>query len=219
MVDFYDAINIIKKYEGFTEKATPDPTTGADPYFIGYGTQYYPDGTPVKKGQRCTEHKALEYLLNEVEEISDDLDGLNLGLDACMKNALISFIHSVGWEAFLYGTVIDSINEENWGGVAEEITHWIFDEHYRVIGNLIDRRREESCLFLQELGVSFAPSGQVLINAFRQYQGLPYQQRAIQALEENSNPYVLAAFANTFSNADPDSFLDEAGDPMYTLWD
>ena len=62
MSDFSLAINLICKYEGFNEKAYPDPNTNKEPYTIGYGTQYYPDGAPVKAGQKCTEEKALEYL-------------------------------------------------------------------------------------------------------------------------------------------------------------
>ena len=66
MADFSLAINLIRKYEGYAEKAYPHPNSGEEPYSIGYGTQFYPDGAPVKKGQRCTKEKALEYLFNEV---------------------------------------------------------------------------------------------------------------------------------------------------------
>ena len=59
MSDFSLTVNLIRRYEGFSEKAYPDPCSGDKPYTIGYGTQYYPDGAPVKIGQRCTEEKAL----------------------------------------------------------------------------------------------------------------------------------------------------------------
>lgn len=219
MTDFYDAIDIIKRYEGFNEKALADPSTGGEPFSIGYGTQFYPDGEPVKRGQLCTERKALEYLLHELNEIEDDLNSLNLGLDSCMQNALISFVHSIGWDAFLYSRVIEHTINENWGKVAQEITAWVVDGEYRIIGSLIDRRKEESLLFLKEVGVSFAPAGQILLNAFRQYQGTLYQQRAIQTLEESVNPYVLAEFANQFSEKDSDAFFESDGTPRYTSWD
>ena len=60
MSDLSLVVNLIRKYEGFNEKAYPDPSTGKSPYTIGYGTQYYPDGAPVKQGQKCTKEKALE---------------------------------------------------------------------------------------------------------------------------------------------------------------
>ena len=49
MSDLSCAVNLIRKYEGFSEKAYPDQHTGKEPYTIGYGTQFYPDGAPSKK--------------------------------------------------------------------------------------------------------------------------------------------------------------------------
>ena len=198
MSDFTRAIKLIKKYEGFSERAYPDPATGSTPYTLGFGTQYYPDGTPVKQGQCCTERKALEYLNHEIEIIDDELTRLNLGLDNSMRNALISFIHSVGWEPFLYSSIVDAIEIENWGEAANELTRWIFDHHYKVIGGLLDRRREEANLFLSEIKSVFSVSGGILIRAFANYSGLKHQIDAVQILEEQINPYILAEFANQF---------------------
>ena len=113
MSDFSHAVNLIRKYEGFSEKAYPDPDSGGEPYTIGYGTQFYPDGTPVKQGQCCSKQKALEYLFHEVQIIDIQLSKLNLGLDDHMRQALISFIHSVGWESFLYSSIVDLIEIDN----------------------------------------------------------------------------------------------------------
>ena len=67
MSDLSHAVNLIRKYEGYSEKAYPDPITGEEPYTIGFGTQFYPDGSPVKRGQCCTREKALEYLAKAVD--------------------------------------------------------------------------------------------------------------------------------------------------------
>jgi lysozyme len=200
---FARAINIIKKYTGYSERAYPDPSTGGAPYTFGYGSQYYPDGSTVKKGQCCSKRKAMEYLTHDMEIIEDDLKRLNLGIDTSMQEALISFIHSVGWEAFLYSTLIDHIENENWPGATTELSRWIFDDCHRVIGGLIDRRREESLLFLGEIKDSSMISGDILLKAFCNYSALPRHIRAIRRLEEQLNPYILAAFANDF-------ILDEA---------
>lgn len=221
MADFLRAINIIKKYEGYSEKAYPDVSTGCAPYTFGYGTQYYPDGSPVKQGHRCTQHKALEYLLHEVELIDDELTRLNLGLDPSMREALISFIHSIGWEPFLYSEIIDAIENENWGQAAEEITHWIFDPYHKVIGGLVDRRREEAHLFLLEVKKPVCQPGEILLNAFRTYSGAKHQMQAIRNLEANSNPYILAEFSNCFSK---EHFLEsdidyEETDTEFASWD
>ena len=195
---FARAFNIIKKYEGYSERAYPDPCTGGAPYTFGYGSQYYPDGTAVKKGQCCSKQKAVEYLQHDMEVIEGDIKRLNLGIDASMQEALISFVHSVGWDAFLYSNLIDLIECENWPGATTEISRWIFDDYYRAIGGLIDRRREESLLFLEEIKDAALISGDILLKAFRDYASSPRQIRAVRRLEEQLNPYVLAGFANDF---------------------
>jgi lysozyme len=204
------AIQLICKYEGYSESAYPDPETGGAPYTIGYGTQVYPDGVPVCAGQKCTKQKALQYLAHELEIIDKKLDTINLILDASMREALISFIHSIGWQSFLYSELIDCIANENWYGVAAEISRWIFDENYRVIGSLIDRRREEIKLFLAEVNSCPWSSTAVLLKAFRDYTAAPHQVKAIRHLEEAINPYVLADFANNYSLEEDPWELTEA---------
>lgn len=221
MADLSHAVNLIRKYEGFNEKAYPDPHTGGEPYTIGYGTQFYPDGSPVKKGQCCTKEKALEYLFHELSVIENQLLKLNLGLDGSMHQALVSFVHSVGWDAFLYSSVIDCIEAEDFSGATEEIGKWIFDEYHKVIGGLLDRRREEINLFLQEVEANPWSSTEILLKAFRNYCASPHQVRAIRNLEEKLNPYLLSEFANDFCiDEDPWlEFCDSALDSIFNSYD
>ena len=79
-----------------------------------------------------------------------------------------------------------------------EISRWIFDDYDRTIGGLIDRRREESLLFLNEIKNTVLVSGDIILKAFCNYIASPRQINAIRNLEEQLNPYVLAAFANDF---------------------
>lgn len=211
MKPFFRAIELICNYEGFSEKAYPDPKTGAAPYTFGYGTQFYPDGAPVLRGHYCTKEKALEYLEYELNIISEDLEKINLVLEPTMKEALLSFVHSVGWQPFLYSELVDCIANENWYGVAAEMSRWIFDEDHRVIGGLIDRRREEIDLFLSEVEDCPWSSTEVLLKAFRNYTAAKHQVKAIRQLERNINPYVLAEFANEFDLNSPtwDLHLDD----------
>ena len=203
---YQDAISIIKAFEGFNEKAYPDPVTGGDPYTLGYGTQFYPDGSQVKQGHRCTKEKALEYLLYEINLIADELDKLNLGLDLAMKQGLISFIHSVGWDSFLYSSIIDHCEAENYVLAAQEFGRWIFDSEHNVIGGLLDRRRQEASLFLD----TGCYKGNLLLKAFRNYSASQEQVAAIRRLEAEINPYVLSEFANKFTAAyDGDFDLSE----------
>jgi GH24 family phage-related lysozyme (muramidase) len=215
MSNLREALAIIRKYEGFNEKAFASDEAGN--YSIGYGTQFYPDGSPVKQGQYCTKEKALEYLICEANVIKDLLQDLNLNLSFYSEQALISFIHSIGWKPFLYSSVVDCINEDNWTGAAEELTHWIFDENHRVIGGLIDRRREEVELLLRDIDENPWLSTEILLKAFRNYTAAPHQVRAIRVLEENINPYILADFANTFK-LDEDPWLSAEDSELSSLF-
>lgn len=221
MKPFFRAIELICNHEGFSEKAYPDPKTGTAPYTVGYGTQFYPDGAPVLRGHYCTKKKALEYLEYELNIISEDLEKINLILEPTMKEALLSFVHSVGWQPFLYSELIDCIANENWYGVAAEMSRWIFDEDHRVIGGLIDRRREEIDLFLLEVEDCPWSSTEVLLKAFRNYAASKDQVKAIRKLEKNINPYILAEFANDFdiSSSPWDSFFNADGVFSSEDWD
>jgi len=203
MSNLVRAIEIIRKYEGFNEKSYPDPETGTAPYTFGYGTQFYPDGSPVKQGHYCTKEKALDYLLHEVNCIDDDLNDLHLNIDSAMRAALISFIHSIGWKPFLYSAIIDCIEQENWSGVIDEMNLWVFDQDRRVVGNLLERRREEAALFSQFFNVCSFTTGHTLLAAFREYSATPNQIEAIKQLETKINPYILAEFANSFNLENP----------------
>ena len=207
MYPYKEAIQLIKKFEGFHEKAFCDPTTGQEAYSIGYGTTYYPDGSPVKQGHLCTKQKAMEYLLQEVNIIATELKKLNLGLDNSMLNALISFVHSVGWDPFLYSSIIDWCEQEDYIQASREITKWIFDATHQAIGGLIDRRRQEVKLFLQEYNTNSWTSDDILLKAFRNYIAAPHQVRAIRTLQESVSPYTLSEFANDF-DIDSDPYTD-----------
>jgi lysozyme len=211
MFYFVEAVDIIRKYEGFNERAYPDPATGGMPYTLGYGTQHYPDGSPVKIGQYCTKEKALEYLKHEISCIEYDLDDLNLHIDNSMRQALISFIHSVGWKPFLYSSIIDYVEQEDWVAVTEELKCWIFDQEHVVVGNLLERRREESRLFLNRINTGSYHTGEILLAAFRNYAGAPNEIQAIKKLEEDTNPYLLAEFANAFKIKQAD-WIDQSED-------
>jgi lysozyme len=209
MDNYKQAIDLICRYEGFNELAYPDPQTGVEPYTIGFGTQYYPDGSVVKKGQCCTKHKALEYLVDELTVLNTELLRLNLGLDECMHQALLSFCHSVGWESFLYSSIIDCLEVDDYVGVTEEIARWVFDAEHQVIGVLLERRREEINLFLTDVETKPWVTTDVLLRAFKSYGAKPHETEAIRTLETTINPYSLAEFANRFKLDDTSAFSSD----------
>lgn len=212
MTDFSEAIELIKKYEGFNEKAYADPVTGNYPYTIGFGSQFYPDGSKVKQGQRCSRDKALEYLNHEVQIIDEQLSSLNLSMDDSMRQALISFIHSVGWYGFLYSHIVDAMDIGDYCHAIDLISQWVFDENHQVIGNLIERRREEMQLFCHGNREYIEQNNSILLKAFSAYTGTPIQINAIKQLENNMNPYALSEFINNFRLSDEDFWFEYPSD-------
>ena len=125
-------------------------------------------------------------------------DALKLDLDPHMKNALLSFVHSVGWEAFLYSSIVDSIERGDFAEVIHEFNRWVFDDEHKVIGGLLERRREEGNVFLTDIEELAWMPPDVLLKAFRDYEASIKQVNAIRKFEEHVNPYVLSEFANEF---------------------
>jgi len=217
MVPFNEAIQLIKTFEGFHEKACSDSTTDGEAFIIGFGTTYYPDGSPVRQGHLCTKEKALEYLNDEIKIISTQIIDLNLGLDLQMLNALISFVHSVGWESFLYSNIVDCCEREEYSQAAKEMTKWIYDVDYNVIGGLVERRRKEVRLFLSELLDDSWIGSDILLKAFRNYVASPAQVRSIRKLQEAIDPYALSSFANDFE-IDADPYIEYSNSEYDTIF-
>ena len=217
MGGFSKAIDIICKYEGYEEKAIADPVTGKKPYTFGYGSQFYPDGSPVKAGHCVTKQKALEFLRNEIYIIDSELDKLHLDIDSSMREALISFIHSIGWEAFLYSSVIDYIDVSKYHAAVDEMNRWIFDSNHKALGHLLHRRQEETNLFLSEIDTNVASLPNILLTAVKEYCGHPNQIQALVNLERRMNPYILTEFMNSYAVEPKDLGNPVENDTYYEL--
>ena len=72
-------------------------------------------------------------------------------------------------------------------------------------------------LFLRDVDTSPWASTEVLLTAFRNYSAAPHEVRAICALEERINPYILSEFANSFRVDDDrwQDFADESVDLIF----
>lgn len=90
-------LDFIKEFEGCYLTAYQDQ---AKIWTIGIGTIKYPDGTLVKKGDTCTLEQADRWLAFEVTEKSayfnQLLGKINLNLEQCEYDALVSFLYNVG---------------------------------------------------------------------------------------------------------------------------
>ena len=99
---------------------------------------------------------------------------------------------------------------------------WIYDNQHQVIGGLVERRRKEAQLFMNNINSSAWNSTEVLLRAFRNYSAAPHQVRAIRTLETNISPYVLSEFANNFDIERDSIYQEFSTDELKTIfksWD
>ena len=76
---------LIEHYEGLRSLAYRCP---AGVWTIGIGTTIYPDGTPVKEGDRISYKKARNYLTHDLRKIEYQLTGM-LQFFSCNINSML----------------------------------------------------------------------------------------------------------------------------------
>jgi len=197
MYFFPNAVSLIKKYEPYYDAAHSINEEDSN-FYIGYGLNYYPDGTPVKQGQKITKRKAEEYLQQQIKDICYWIDDCCLSINESQKEALVSFVHSVGIDIFENSLMFALIEENKLLNAAEEFTRWVYDENGYASPLLIERRRHEKVLFLADLVSWDDFHTPLLLDCFRAYQGKVQEDMAINFLEQKLDPYLLAEFFNIF---------------------
>jgi len=143
-------LQLIKDFEGFSEKSYPDPATNAEPYTIGYGTTRYPTGQKVQLNQTCTEEQGLAWLRFEVEEtVLPKLKKLiTRELTQNQVDALISFCYNCGVGNLSKSTLLILTNAGKFDLAANEFLRWN-KAAGKVMKGLTRRREAEKALFLQ----------------------------------------------------------------------
>lgn len=139
---------LIKKHEGLSLKAYPDPATGGDPWTIGYGTTIYPSGEPVHPGDMITEGEAEDYLLNDLQQFEKHVNDLVMvKLSQNQFDALVSFVYNLGPHSLQSSTLLKVLNKGNYAGAAQQFDRWVYANGIRMKG-LARRRAEEKQLFM-----------------------------------------------------------------------
>lgn len=143
------AIDIIKKYEGLYLNAYLCP---ANVPTIGYGTIRYPDGKPVKLGEKITMKKAEELLIWEVEKISGQIPELNVNQN--QYDALVSFTYNLGIGNLLKSTLYRKCkaNPDD-TTIKDEFLKWTkarVKGELKTLKGLVKRRTEEYELYAKK---------------------------------------------------------------------
>ncbi|HBO6773379.1 TPA: lysozyme [Pseudomonas aeruginosa] len=141
-----DALDIIKKFEGFSEKAYPDPAHGWRVPTIGYGTT-----SGVKMGDTITKERAEELLREDVKRFEGYVDRLvKVPLTQGQFDALVSFTYNLGPGALEKSTLLKLLNRGDYQGAADQFSRWVNAGGKR-LGGLVKRRAAERVLFLEPL--------------------------------------------------------------------
>lgn len=129
---------LIKKYEGCRLTAYKCP---AGIWTIGYGTTVYPNGQPVKRGDKCTQAEADSLLEWYVKTKIQLPSGINKNQAA----ALQSLIYNIGQGAFDRSSLKKAIVAKDWKAVWKN-WDWVTGGG-KFLNGLAKRRAEELMLF------------------------------------------------------------------------
>lgn len=138
---------LLKEFEGLRLEAYKD-TGGV--WTIGFGTTVYPNGTNVKRGDRCTLEQANEWMTRDIETIR--IPALKQHVKTQLTNnetcALLSFMYNIGVGAFAGSTLLRKLNNGfPRGAVGMEFGKWNKDNG-KTLKGLVRRRVAERELFL-----------------------------------------------------------------------
>ena len=139
-----EGIKLIKQFEGCKLTAYKCP---AGLWTIGYGNTYYEDSQRVKEGDKITQERAEQLLLNLLPKYEAIVNkSISVTINQNQFDSLVSFTWNTGGSTNLF----KMINEKT---ATKDIAQWI-RTHYitaagKVLNGLVTRRNAEAKLFEQ----------------------------------------------------------------------
>lgn len=132
-------IDFIKAWESLRLSAYDD---GVGVATIGYGHT-----AGVKMGDTCTAEQADKWLRDEVDETWHAIDhGIHQTLAQHEMDACTSLAFNIGVTAFLGSTLLNRINNGDFGSAADEFLRWN-RAGGKVLAGLTKRRQAERAMF------------------------------------------------------------------------
>lgn len=144
------AINLIIKCEGIKLSAYKD--SGGIPT-IGIGTVKFPDGKPVKMGDKCTIDEAKSYLKDHLNKyVFPAIDKLTAKGETTMPDtvyaALCSFVYNLGEGALKGPSIAKALAAHNWADLAAGFKKYV-NVNGQFCQGLANRRDTETKFFLE----------------------------------------------------------------------
>ena len=154
------AESLIKKFEGCSLTAYPDPLSGAEPYTVGYGSTRDQNGAPLKEGQKITQEQAELLLSRSVDVLVADLkETVPFWSEMAPEQqaALVDFAYNLG-AGFMtasagFETIQRLLKQKKWGDIPDALLLYR-NPGSRVEEGLRRRRQAEGDLWKKELTVA-----------------------------------------------------------------
>ena len=139
--------NVIKHYEGCKLEAY---ICSAGKITIGFGNTFYPDGKPVKMGDKITLKQAEDMLPNIVLKFAQGVDRLvKRELLQCEFDALVSFAYNCGLGNLEKSNLLREVNKKGSAlKIETEFLKWNKGGG-KILEGLTRRRKTEALLYNQ----------------------------------------------------------------------
>lgn len=134
-------IDLIKRFEGFESNPYLCP---AGKWTIGYGWTH----GVTKESKPITEAEATKLLADGLANYEIGvLDCVDVDLQQCEFDALVSFAYNLGVHALRGSTLLKKLNEGDYEGAADQFLRWN-KANGQVLAGLTRRREAERELFV-----------------------------------------------------------------------
>lgn len=143
-----NGVALIKRFEGCSLTAYPDPGTGGDPWTIGFGWTGSVNGRPVRPGMTIDMATADRLLKTGLVSFENDvLKIVRVKLNQNQFDALVSLAYNVGSRVLSTSTLLKKLNAGDYAGAADQFLRWN-KSGSKVMPGLTRRREAERELFL-----------------------------------------------------------------------
>jgi lysozyme len=122
-----------------------------DKVTIAHGSTTYPDGSPIKMGDKVTREKATAMLKHDVDKFHTAMvKCINVPISQNEYDAFISLTYNIGSSAFCSSTLVKKLNQKDYAGACSEILRW---NRFKgeILKGLDNRRKTEykTCMNIQ----------------------------------------------------------------------
>lgn len=145
-----DGLRLITQFEG-SPRTTARLCEG-DRWELSFGVTFYPDGSPVKQGDTCSEDQALAMFRHALEVFEAAVrDMVTVPLTQHQFSALVAFTYNVGEANARKSTVLRETNNNRIYDAAAAFGMWLYatkNGRKQAYRGLLRRRYAEACLYL-----------------------------------------------------------------------